>query len=141
MLFFLALFCLQVFPQALLLQTATAGYRLNKSVGPGEMEYMSLQLLQLPIPHFTRPFCYWDMFTLPRLAFQRGSLGPRASIPVCPSLKLAAPFPTVLPHLRRPCIRVFPQGFSIMLLGEGEVVGIRPDSSTLESGPEPGFVF
>lgn len=45
---------------------------------PRGMEYMSLQL---PIPHFTRPFCYWDMFTLPRKAFRRGSLGPRASIP------------------------------------------------------------
>lgn len=48
---------------------------------PRGMEYMSLQL---PIPHFTRPFCYWDMFTRPRQAFQRGSLGPRASIPAAP---------------------------------------------------------
>ena len=36
---------------------------------PMGMEYMFLQLLQPPIPHLTRPFCYWDMFTLPRQAF------------------------------------------------------------------------
>lgn len=34
---------------------------------PRGMEHVSLQL---PIPHFTRPLCYWDMFTLPRQAFQ-----------------------------------------------------------------------
>lgn len=48
---------------------------------PRGMEHVSLQL---PIPHFTRPLCYWDMFTLPRQAFQWGSFGPRASIPAAP---------------------------------------------------------
>lgn len=45
---------------------------------PRGLEYMSLQL---PIPHFIRPFCYCDMFILPRQTFQRGSLCPRANIP------------------------------------------------------------
>lgn len=80
---------------------------------PRGMACMSVQLLQLPIPHFTRPFCCWDMFTLPRQAFQQGSLGPRACIPAAPpwNWKLLSQQHC---RLRRPYVRIFPQGFSLM---------------------------
>ncbi|NXO02817.1 WDR93 protein, partial [Rhinopomastus cyanomelas] len=54
--------------------------------------------------------CY---FLLQPFAYRAGS----------PSLKLAASFLAVLPHLKNLCVGIFPQGFSLTLLGEGEGVG------------------
>ena len=119
MLFFLLVFCLQVFPQALLLQTGTARQRLNKSVGLGDGVYVSAAATAAH-PTFHKAFVLLGHIYPPKTDFPMRFPWSQGEHSCCPSLKLAAPFPAVLPHLRRPYVRPFALGISCVLLGEGE---------------------
>lgn len=119
-LFFLTPFCPEVFPQALLLQTVTARHSLNPPVGPRGWCVCVSTAAAFAHPTFHQAFVLLGHLYSPNTGFPKRFPWSQGWCSCCPSLKLAAHLSAVLLHLREPCVRVFPQGFSLMLLGEGQ---------------------
>lgn len=135
--FFLIPFCLQVFPQTLRLQTATARYRLNKSVSPGGW---SMCLYSCP-SHISQGLCVIGT-CLPsqdRLSNE---------VPLVPGLafllllpETVSSFPSSIAPSEEALCKDIPTGFlPYVIRGRWRsTVGIRPEISTQKSGPARAY--